>query len=77
MSDNQIRAGVFLSAQHPSGANAAAAVLKEVCVAATDEAALETARPYLKAKYDATSTGSEPITSCAGFSGPGSRSATS
>lgn len=28
-------------------------VLKEVCVAATDAAALETARPYLKGKYDA------------------------
>lgn len=28
-------------------------VLKEVCVAATDEAALEIARPYLKNKYDA------------------------
>jgi alkanesulfonate monooxygenase SsuD/methylene tetrahydromethanopterin reductase-like flavin-dependent oxidoreductase (luciferase family) len=28
-------------------------VLKEVCVAATDEAALEIARPYLKGKYDA------------------------
>ena len=29
------------------------AVLKEVCVAATDEQALEVARPYLKGKYDA------------------------
>ncbi len=28
-------------------------VLKEVCVAASDEAALEIARPYLKSKYDA------------------------
>jgi len=28
-------------------------VFKEVCVAARDEAALEIARPYLKAKYDA------------------------
>ena len=28
-------------------------VLKEVCVAATDEAAMEIARPYLKSKYDA------------------------
>jgi alkanesulfonate monooxygenase SsuD/methylene tetrahydromethanopterin reductase-like flavin-dependent oxidoreductase (luciferase family) len=28
-------------------------VLKEVCVAATDEEALEAARPYLKNKYDA------------------------
>jgi hypothetical protein len=28
-------------------------VLKEVCVAATDEQALEIARPYLKGKYDA------------------------
>jgi alkanesulfonate monooxygenase SsuD/methylene tetrahydromethanopterin reductase-like flavin-dependent oxidoreductase (luciferase family) len=28
-------------------------VLKEVCVAATDEAAVELARPYLKNKYDA------------------------
>lgn len=32
---------------------AATPVLKEVCVAKTDEAALEIARPYLKSKYDA------------------------
>lgn len=28
-------------------------IIKEVCVAGTDEAALQTARPYLKAKYEA------------------------
>ena len=28
-------------------------MLKEVCVAASDEAALEIARPYLKSKYEA------------------------
>jgi alkanesulfonate monooxygenase SsuD/methylene tetrahydromethanopterin reductase-like flavin-dependent oxidoreductase (luciferase family) len=35
------------------GPPAAGPVLKEVCVAATDEAAVEIARPYLKGKYDA------------------------
>jgi alkanesulfonate monooxygenase SsuD/methylene tetrahydromethanopterin reductase-like flavin-dependent oxidoreductase (luciferase family) len=34
-------------------APAAAPVFKEVCVAATDEAAVEIARPYLKSKYKA------------------------
>jgi alkanesulfonate monooxygenase SsuD/methylene tetrahydromethanopterin reductase-like flavin-dependent oxidoreductase (luciferase family) len=33
-------------------APAATPVLKEVCVAATDEAALEVARPYLQSKYE-------------------------
>ena len=38
---------------HGRGDATAGPVLKEVCVAATDEAAVEIARPYLKGKYDA------------------------
>jgi alkanesulfonate monooxygenase SsuD/methylene tetrahydromethanopterin reductase-like flavin-dependent oxidoreductase (luciferase family) len=38
---------------HGHGDPAAGPVLKEVCVAATDEAAVEIARPYLQGKYEA------------------------
>jgi alkanesulfonate monooxygenase SsuD/methylene tetrahydromethanopterin reductase-like flavin-dependent oxidoreductase (luciferase family) len=40
-------------AQHNLPVPASIPVLKEVCVAATDEQAVEVARPYLKDKYDA------------------------
>ena len=40
-------------AEHGLSAAASTPVIKEVCVAATDEEALEVARPYLKDKYDA------------------------
>ena len=40
-------------AEHGLPAAAATPALKEVCVAATDEEALEVAGPYLKDKYDA------------------------
>jgi alkanesulfonate monooxygenase SsuD/methylene tetrahydromethanopterin reductase-like flavin-dependent oxidoreductase (luciferase family) len=40
-------------AAHDLPAAPSTPVLKEVCVAATDEEALEVARPYLKDKYDA------------------------
>jgi alkanesulfonate monooxygenase SsuD/methylene tetrahydromethanopterin reductase-like flavin-dependent oxidoreductase (luciferase family) len=40
-------------AQHNLPAPQSIPVLKEVCVAATDEQAVEVARPYLKDKYDA------------------------
>ncbi len=40
-------------AAHGLGEPMAGPVLKEVCVAATDEKALEIARPHLKGKYDA------------------------
>ena len=39
--------------EHGLPAAASTPVLKEVCVAATDEQAVEVARPYLKDKYDA------------------------
>jgi alkanesulfonate monooxygenase SsuD/methylene tetrahydromethanopterin reductase-like flavin-dependent oxidoreductase (luciferase family) len=47
--------GLYRAARAQYGLPAAATtpVLKEVCVAATDEHALELARPYLKDKYDA------------------------
>jgi alkanesulfonate monooxygenase SsuD/methylene tetrahydromethanopterin reductase-like flavin-dependent oxidoreductase (luciferase family) len=47
--------GIFREerAAHGRGDATAGPVLKEVCVAATDEAAVEIARPYLKGKYDA------------------------
>jgi alkanesulfonate monooxygenase SsuD/methylene tetrahydromethanopterin reductase-like flavin-dependent oxidoreductase (luciferase family) len=47
--------GIFREERVAAGLGAATAgpVLKEVCVAATDEAAVEIARPYLKGKYDA------------------------
>lgn len=46
---------MYRSARAEYGLPAAAStpVLKEVCVAATDEQALDVARPYLKDKYDA------------------------
>lgn len=46
---------IYREERAASGLPAAAAtpVLKEVCVAVTDEAAVEIARPYLKSKYDA------------------------
>ena len=47
---------LYRAARAEHGLPAAAAstpVIKEVCVAATDEEALEVARPYLKDKYDA------------------------
>jgi alkanesulfonate monooxygenase SsuD/methylene tetrahydromethanopterin reductase-like flavin-dependent oxidoreductase (luciferase family) len=40
-------------AAHGLPAAPATPVIKEVCVAASDQAALEVARPYLKDKYDA------------------------
>jgi alkanesulfonate monooxygenase SsuD/methylene tetrahydromethanopterin reductase-like flavin-dependent oxidoreductase (luciferase family) len=47
--------GIFREERDAHGlpAPSAGPVLKEVCVAASDEAALEIARPYLKGKYDA------------------------
>jgi alkanesulfonate monooxygenase SsuD/methylene tetrahydromethanopterin reductase-like flavin-dependent oxidoreductase (luciferase family) len=47
--------GLYRTEREASGlaAPAATPVLKEVCVAATDEEALEIARPYLKSKYEA------------------------
>jgi alkanesulfonate monooxygenase SsuD/methylene tetrahydromethanopterin reductase-like flavin-dependent oxidoreductase (luciferase family) len=47
--------GIFREERVAAGLGPATAgpVLKEVCVAATDEAAVEIARPYLKGKYDA------------------------
>ena len=47
--------GLFREQRSASGLPQATAtpVLKEVCVAASDEAALEIARPYLKGKYEA------------------------
>ena len=39
--------------EHGLPAAVSTPVIKEVCVARTDEAALEVARPYLKDKYDA------------------------
>jgi alkanesulfonate monooxygenase SsuD/methylene tetrahydromethanopterin reductase-like flavin-dependent oxidoreductase (luciferase family) len=40
-------------AEHGLAAAASTPVIKEVCVAASDEEALEVARPYLKDKYEA------------------------
>jgi alkanesulfonate monooxygenase SsuD/methylene tetrahydromethanopterin reductase-like flavin-dependent oxidoreductase (luciferase family) len=47
--------GIFREERIAHGLSAATPgpVLKEVCVAATDKAAVEIARPYLKGKYDA------------------------
>jgi alkanesulfonate monooxygenase SsuD/methylene tetrahydromethanopterin reductase-like flavin-dependent oxidoreductase (luciferase family) len=47
--------GIFREERSAAGLGTAIAgpVLKEVCVAATDEAAMEISRPYLKGKYDA------------------------
>jgi alkanesulfonate monooxygenase SsuD/methylene tetrahydromethanopterin reductase-like flavin-dependent oxidoreductase (luciferase family) len=47
--------GIFREerAAHGLGEATAGPVLKEVCVATSDEAAVEVSRPYLKGKYDA------------------------
>jgi alkanesulfonate monooxygenase SsuD/methylene tetrahydromethanopterin reductase-like flavin-dependent oxidoreductase (luciferase family) len=51
--ERQMRLYRAARAEYRLPAAAATPVLKEVCVAATDEQALELARPYLKDKYDA------------------------
>jgi alkanesulfonate monooxygenase SsuD/methylene tetrahydromethanopterin reductase-like flavin-dependent oxidoreductase (luciferase family) len=51
--DRQMRLYRLERAQHGLPAPAAVPVVKEVCVAATDEQAIEIARPHLKDKYEA------------------------
>jgi alkanesulfonate monooxygenase SsuD/methylene tetrahydromethanopterin reductase-like flavin-dependent oxidoreductase (luciferase family) len=51
--ERQMRLYRAARAEHGLPAGGATPVLKEVCVAASDEQALEVARPYLKDKYDA------------------------
>jgi alkanesulfonate monooxygenase SsuD/methylene tetrahydromethanopterin reductase-like flavin-dependent oxidoreductase (luciferase family) len=51
--ERQMRLYRATRGSHGRPAPASTPVLKEVCVAATDEEALEVARPYLKDKYDA------------------------
>ena len=51
--ERQMRQYRAARAEHGLPAAASTPVIKEVCVAATDEQALEVARPYLKDKYDA------------------------
>jgi alkanesulfonate monooxygenase SsuD/methylene tetrahydromethanopterin reductase-like flavin-dependent oxidoreductase (luciferase family) len=51
--DRQMRIYREERSAHSLPVAAATPVLKEVCVAATDDAALEIARPYLKNKYEA------------------------
>lgn len=51
--ERQMRLYRAARAAHSLPAAPATPVIKEVCVAATDQAALEVARPYLKDMYDA------------------------
>ena len=51
--ERQMRLYRAARAEHGLPAAASTPVLKEVCVAPSDEEALEVARPYLKDKYDA------------------------